>query len=115
MGFSGYGYAMELLKEDLGPAYRDLRMQYQLLDSQTPGQQWIMKCPLHLWYLKELLQAFPDARIIHTHRSVAKAVPSVCSLASIISRPMSRDFNPARHGAFYREFCRDGKIGRAHV
>ncbi len=108
MGLTGYQYYRELLKEDLAPVYRELRQQYQLLDSQRPGQQWVMKCPFHLWFLDDLLEAFPDARIIHTHRTAVKAVPSVCSLSAVMSRPMAADFSPERHGAFFKEFCREG-------
>jgi len=112
MGLTGYQYARELLKEDLTQVYLDLKLQYQILDAQRPGEQWVMKCPYHLWYLGDLLKAFPDARIIHTHRTAVKAVPSVCSLASIMSKPLVADFNPQRHGAFFKEFYREG-IDRA--
>lgn len=112
MGFTGYQYARELLKEDMTQVYEELRQQYQLLDAQRPGSQWVMKCPYHLWYLDDLLKAFPDARIIHTHRTAVKAVPSVCSLSAIMSRPFAQDFSPERHGAFFKEFCREG-IDRA--
>ncbi len=112
MGLTGYQYYRELLKEDMAPVYRELKQQYQLLDSQRPGEQWVMKCPFHLWFLDDLLKAFPDARIIHTHRTAVKAVPSVCSLSAVMSRPMAADFSPERHGAFFKEFCREG-IDRA--
>jgi hypothetical protein len=112
MGLTGYQYARELLKEDMTQVYLDLKQQYQMLDAQRPGEQWVMKCPYHLWYLGDLLNAFPDARIIHTHRTAVKAVPSVCSLSSIMSKPLVADFNPERHGAFFKEFCREG-IDRA--
>ena len=112
MGLTGYQYARELLKEDMGQVYRDLKLQYQILDAQRSGEQWVMKCPYHLWYLDDLLAAFPDARIIHTHRTAVKAVPSACSLSSIMSKPLVQDFNPTRHGAFFKEFYREG-IDRA--
>ena len=60
MGLTGYQYARELLKEDMAPVYRELKQQYQLLDSQRPGRQWVMKCPYHLWYLDDLLKAVED-------------------------------------------------------
>ncbi len=112
MGMGGYQYARELLKEDMTQVYKELKQQYQLLDSQRPGSQWVMKCPYHLWHLDDLLKAFPDARIIHTHRTAVKAVPSVCSLSGIMSKPFVKDFSPERHGAFFKEFCREG-IDRA--
>jgi len=67
-----------------------------------------MKCPLHLWYLDALLEAFPDARIIQMHREAAEAIPSLCSLSEIMSDPFTLGFSRERHGAFFREFCREG-------
>jgi hypothetical protein len=112
MAQQGYGYAWSLLKQNVAPAYQDLRVQYQILASQRPQRQWVMKCPLHLWFLDDLLHAFPDARIIHTHRPAAQAIPSLCSMSAIMSRPLTRDFQFERHGEFFTEFCRAG-IDRA--
>jgi hypothetical protein len=112
MGMLGYSYAKTLLYSDVSGAYDDLRLQYQILTDQRPGRHWIMKCPMHLWFLDDLMRVFPDARIIHTHRSVAEAIPSVCSLSSIMAQPFSADYEPVRHGAFFRDYCRTG-IDRA--
>jgi hypothetical protein len=114
MGLLGYTYARKLLHTDVSGAYDDLRLQYQLLADQRPGQRWVMKCPLHMWFLDDLMRVFPDARIIHTHRAAAEAVPSVCSLSAIMAKPMAADFDAIRHGEFFREYCRSG-IDRAMV
>jgi hypothetical protein len=112
MGMRGYTYARDLLTSDVSGAYEDLRLQYQILNDQRPGHQWVMKCPLHLWFLDDLMNVFPDARIIHTHRRASEAVPSVCSLSAIMAQPIAADFDPVRHGAFFRDYCRSG-IDRA--
>jgi hypothetical protein len=113
MGFTGYSYARELLQMNVSGAYDDLRLQYQILSAQqAPGRRWVMKCPMHTWYLDDLMRAFPDARIIQTHRRAAEAIPSVCSLSSIMAQPMATDFDAIRHGAFFTEYCRSG-IDRA--
>jgi hypothetical protein len=113
MGMTGYSYAHELLRMDVSGAYDDLRLQYQILsDQQPPGRRWIMKCPMHTWYLDDLMKVFPDARIIHTHRRAAEAIPSVCSLSAIMAQPMTADFDAVRHGAFFDQYCRSG-IDRA--
>ena len=112
MGMLGYEYARALLHTDVSGAYDDLRLQYQILTDQIPGRRWIMKCPTHMWFLDDLMDAFPDARIIHTHRAAAEAIPSVCSLSAIMARPMAADFDPIQHGAFFHEYCRSG-IDRA--
>jgi len=108
MGWLGYSYARYLLGSDQSEAYSDLRLQYQILADQRPARQWVMKCPQHLWFLDDLMRAFPDARIIHTHRAAAEAIPSVCSLSAIMARPFTADYDPIRHGEFFVEYCRIG-------
>lgn len=112
MGMLGYTYARNLLTSDVSGAYDDLRLQYQILHDQRPGNRWIMKCPLHMWFLDDLMNVFPDARIIHTHRTAAEAIPSVCSLSAIMAQPFSADFDALKHGEFFRDYCRSG-IDRA--
>ena len=108
MGMGGYDYARDLLKQSMKAAYRDMKIQYQMLSAQSPGRRWVFKCPLHLWFLDDLLEIFPDAQIIQTHRAAAEAIPSVCSLAAITCRPFTTNYRPERHGAFFKEFCRTG-------
>ena len=108
MGMLGHTYARAILNTDVSVVYDDLRLQYQILTDQRPGGRWIMKCPIHTWFLDDLMGAFPDARIIHTHRAAAEAIPSVCSLSSIMARPMAADFDPIRQGAFFHDYCRTG-------
>jgi len=68
-------------------AYRDLyrmhKRQLQALQWLNPKKHWVLKCPNHLAGLKYLLEAYPDARIVYTHRSPDKTVPSLCSLAAV--------------------------------
>jgi hypothetical protein len=74
------------LGADLGPHYVDLRRQLQLLQWRHGGGRWMLKCPAHLFALDALLDAFPDARIVHLHRDPATALASYCSLVSVLHR-----------------------------
>jgi hypothetical protein len=60
-------------------AYQEYRETIQLLLWQRPGR-WLGKTPLHLEHLDELLETFPDARIVHTHRDPIETVASLCSM-----------------------------------
>ncbi|MDH4982529.1 sulfotransferase [Hyphomicrobium sp. D-2] len=64
-------------------AYRMHKRQLQALQWLNPNQHWVLKCPNHLSGLKQLLEVYPDARIVNTHRSADKTVPSLCSLAAV--------------------------------
>lgn len=71
-------------------AYTLHRKVLQLLswqDGAFPGgvkglkeRRWLLKCPIHLFYTKEIAAAFPDAKLVWTHRHPTSAVPSLCSL-----------------------------------
>lgn len=63
--------------------YRMHKRQLQALQWLEPRQHWVLKCPNHLSGLQYLLEAYPDARIVYTHRSPAKTVASLCSLAAV--------------------------------
>ncbi len=75
-------YARWLEQADMTPAYAQHRLALQTLQSRQPTQRWILKTPNHLWHLDALLDAYPDARIIWTHRDPGPVVTSLASLAN---------------------------------
>jgi hypothetical protein len=64
--------------------YRMHKRQLQALQWLNPNQHWVLKCPNHLSGLKHLLETYPDARIVNTHRDPLKTVPSLCSLTAVM-------------------------------
>ena len=66
---------------DHRPAYREHKKQLQLLQSGIAKERWLLKAPTHLVGIEGLLETYPDAMIVQTHRSVDKILPSICSLA----------------------------------
>ena len=83
-----------LLNADMTPAYRIHKQILQALQSTQPTEQWVLKSPNHLWCLQELLTAYPDARIIWTHRKPADVVTSMASLANALQWPKSKRRDP---------------------
>jgi len=86
--YSCYMSSGEFLKMSTAGAYRYYRKVLQLLslnegDTVSP-KRWVLKCPIHLFYPKEIAQAFPDAKLIWTHRHPVSAVPSLCSLLKAV-------------------------------
>lgn len=92
-------YSRWLSQCDMIPAYRYYRSVLQLLQWRTPGEHWTLKAPHHLSYLDALLEVFPDACIIHTHRDLTKTIGSSCSLVATLRRLNSRNADAASIGS----------------
>lgn len=66
---------------DLRFAMREYKERLQIFQHRsTRPVQLLLKNPDLIWCLDALLEVFPDARIIHTHRSMTEALPSQASL-----------------------------------
>ncbi len=77
-------YAAWCEEADATPAYRYMADQLRLVGwSQQAStlRPWILKTPQHMLDLPALLDVFPDARLIFTHRDPQQVVGSAASLA----------------------------------
>lgn len=73
----GYDYlrrTLQILQEERAPEGRDA------------AERWVLKSPQHLDQLETILQVFPDARLILTHRDPLRAVVSMITMMSYSSR-----------------------------
>lgn len=61
-------------------AYRYHKQVLQMLQHTMPTDTWCLKTPGHLWALPALLETYPDAILVFTHRDLAKVIPSAASL-----------------------------------
>ena len=95
-GFSGYGDW--LMEQDMTHVYAEYRQQLQVLLHQRPASNLLLKCPEHLWFLDALLEVFPDACLVWTHRDPFKSVASYCSLISMNYRMLYGDLDLPRIG-----------------
>jgi hypothetical protein len=66
--------------QDLRSSYTYYADLLRLLDWQRPGERWLLKSPAHLWAIDVLLEMFPDACILQTHRDPLEILPSYCSM-----------------------------------
>lgn len=62
----------------------------QHLQHPTGPRRWVLKCPDHLFALRDLRAAFPDARLVFVHRDPVKVLLSLCKLTEVLRRPFSR-------------------------
>ena len=94
-------YARWCEGEDPVPAYRHMADLLRLIGwSQQVSEirPWILKTPQHMLDLPALLEVFPDARIIFTHRDPKKIVGSAASLAWNQTAIYSDDVTPYEVG-----------------
>lgn len=101
-------YAFELLDEDFRPVYADHKLQLQILSLTQPGKRWVLKCPYHLWQMDALLDVYPDARIVQTHRDARKSLVSNCSLSAMTTSKFVDHLDLVSHGRFWEDYYRVG-------
>lgn len=73
-------YDAYLATVDWAPAYRYHRRILKLLQWKKRGRYWLLKAPNHLGHLPTLLEVYPDARIVQTHRDPIKCMASTTDL-----------------------------------
>jgi hypothetical protein len=67
-------------RQSAAPSYAYHRHFLEHLQSRYMKGRWVLKSPVHLRTLDALLDEYPDARLIFTHRDPAKTIPSLASL-----------------------------------
>jgi hypothetical protein len=105
----------------LRPAYDIHRLVLQILQRRFPRRRWILKSPVHLRSPRTLLDVYPDARLIVTHRDPLTVLPSTTSLIANLRLAHSDGVDFAEIGRYQRDLlareldqlvtaCRDGEL-----
>lgn len=106
------GYGFWQAEQDHEPAYRELKIWLQVIQSQTPerrGKRWILKTPHHLLGgMSGLLAVFPEAKLVMTHRDVAQVLPSYCSMCESMTVSQSGAYVREQQGAHWSRRFADG-------
>ncbi|WP_444808488.1 sulfotransferase family protein [Sphingopyxis sp.] len=98
------GYARWLTENDRVQCYRDLKQILQSLqwqDQSRKGAKWVLKTPGHLLALDAVIEVFPEAKIVMTHRDPVATVPSYCSMEHSLYQMVSDRVDPASVAAFW--------------
>jgi Sulfotransferase family len=112
-------------KADLAPAYAMHKLVLQIRQRHAGPTRWILKSPVHLHSLEQLEAAYPDARVVLTHRDPATMLASLTSLVAHIrwahsdrvDAPGLARFHVERYGESLDRLCREAEGGadrRAH-
>ena len=101
--------------QDATPAYRTMAMLLRLIGwarGEDDARPWVLKTPQHMLDLPALLEVFPDARIVFTHREPRSVVGSSCSLVWNQMIIHSDSVDPAEVG---REWLRKTELQIARM
>jgi len=80
-------YAAWLMRHSRTRCYADLKQILQSLqwqDKTRAGAKWVLKTPGHLMALDAVLETFPGAKIVMTHRDPVATVPSYASMEAVL-------------------------------
>ena len=80
---------------DLRPAYAYHHKMLKLLQWKNSRERWMLKAPSHMAGLAVLLEHYPDARIIQTHRDPLKSMGSTASVLAALHSMRSDEIDPA--------------------
>jgi hypothetical protein len=101
-GLRSYGDWL-MREHDMRGPYSEYKRYLQVLVDRNPAQQLVLKCPEHLWFVDALLDVFPDACIVWTHRDPYDTIASYSSLMSLQWRTLYGKIDRPAIGAFMQE------------
>ncbi|MEM6927751.1 MAG: sulfotransferase [Myxococcota bacterium] len=110
-GMAGWGDWL-MSEWDMAGPYREYRERLQVICERHPAEQLVLKCPEHLFFVDALLEVFPDACIVQTHRDPYATIGSYCSLISMQWRNLYGHIDRARIGEHMERRLHDG-VSRA--
>jgi Sulfotransferase family len=80
-----------LIDERVPGLYRTHERVLQQLQWKGPRGRWTLKSPQHLFDLEGLLETYPDACLVQTHREPARTMASLSSLVAAVRRSSAGD------------------------
>ena len=99
--FSVPSYAAWYKKSDQRPAYRYLKRCLQALQWLRGPKRWVLKSPQHLEQQRALIEIFPDATFVQTHRDPVRITASLCTMIAYGSRMNARRVDPVAVGRYW--------------
>jgi hypothetical protein len=92
-------YLAWLMNCDMRETYTFHRRVLKLLQWHCPPVLWHLKTPVHMFALDALVEAYPNAKFMWSHRDPAKVMGSVCSLIQYVRSWSSDRDDPEELGA----------------
>jgi hypothetical protein len=92
-------YLKWLMHCDMRETYTFHRRVLKLLQWHCPPTLWHLKTPVHMFALDALVEAYPNAKFLWSHRDPAKVIGSVCSLIRYVRSWSSDRDDPEELGS----------------
>jgi hypothetical protein len=92
-------YLAWLMDCDMRQTYTYHRRVLKVLQWHCPPTLWHLKTPVHMFALDALVDAYPNAKFLWSHRDPAKVMGSVCSLIRYVRSWSSDRDDPEELGA----------------
>lgn len=85
--------------------YQSLRTMLQVCTFLRPdkGARWVLKTPQHTERFRELVQVFPDATFVVTHRDPVAVTASVCTMLAYLARGRVEAPDPVAVGHYWTD------------
>ena len=91
-------YDRWLSEQNLTPAYRYLERILKLLAWRFSAETWNLKHPSDILAIPEILNVWPNARLVWAHRDPGKTIPSVASFIATERKEFVTSVNTAELG-----------------
>jgi hypothetical protein len=91
------------LAHDQTPHYRYLATVLQALTWLRGGERWVLKSPQHIEQFGPLMNVFPDATVLVTHRDPVAVTVSVCTMLAYSARLHLDPVDPVHIGRYWAD------------
>jgi hypothetical protein len=95
------------LGHDQTPHYEYLQTVLQVLTWLRGGERWVLKSPQHCEQIRALLQVFPDATFVVTHRDPVSVTASVVTMLTYAARMSIEHPDPIEYGRYWSQRVED--------
>ena len=91
------------LASDQTPHYAYLKRILKALQWMRGPERWILKSPQHLEQVEPIMNVFPDATLVFTHRDPVSIVASFATMISYSARLSDKQVDVHRYGQYWKE------------
>jgi hypothetical protein len=95
------------LDHDQTPHYHYLKQVLQVLTWSRGGERWVLKSPQHCEQIRALLNVFPDATFVVTHRDPVSVTASVVTMLTYAARMSVEHPDPNVYGPYWSQRVED--------